>query len=96
MAKNRKQYSAEFKFQMALEAAKGLKTINQLASEHGVHPSQISHWKQQLLAEGSGIFSDGRTCQQKAVETLQGDLYEQIGRRKMELEWLKKKVGRYA
>jgi transposase-like protein len=96
MAKNRKQYSAQFKFQVALEAAKEQKTISQLASEQGVHPNQISQWKQQLLAEGSGLFSDGRQRQQREQETIQTELYEQIGRLKMELEWLKKKVGRYA
>jgi putative transposase len=77
---------------MALEAAKGIKTTNQLASEHNIHPNQISQWKQQLLAEGSVIFRDGRQRQQKEEEALQVELYEQIGRLKMELEWLKKKL----
>jgi transposase-like protein len=49
LTKKRKQYKAEYKFQMALEAAKGLKTINQLASEHDLHPNQLSQWKRQLL-----------------------------------------------
>jgi transposase-like protein len=96
MANKRKQYSAEFKFQMALEAAKELKTINQLASEQGLHPNQISHWKQQLLSEGRAIFSDKRQCQGQEQASRETELYEQIGRLKMELEWLKKKVARYA
>ena len=90
MTKKRKQYQAEFKFQMALEAAKGLKTINQLASEHELHPNQISQWKRQLLEEGVTLFGNGSVKQQRAAAQVETELYEQIGRLKMELEWLKK------
>jgi putative transposase len=96
MAPNRKQYSAEFKFQTALEAAKAVKTINQLASDQGVHPNQISQWKQQLLSEGNTLFGDKRKRQAQEQASRETELYEQIGRLKMELEWLKKKVARYA
>ena len=57
MSKRRARYSAQFKFQLALEAVKGLKTINELASEHGVHPTQISEWKRQLLDAGDTLFN---------------------------------------
>lgn len=90
MTKKRKQYKADFKFQMALEAAKGLKTINQLASEHDVHPNQISQWKRQLLEEGARLFGNGSVKQQREAAQVETELYEQIGRLKMELEWLKK------
>ena len=90
MTKKCKQYKAEFKFQMALEAAKGLKTINQLASEHELHPNQLSQWKRQLLEEGAAIFSKSSIQPQRAAAKVEADLYEQIGRLKMELEWLKK------
>lgn len=91
MPKKRKSYSSQFKFQLALEAAKGLQTINQLASEHDVHPNQISQWKRQLLEEGPAVFNNGSTiARQKQEAKLEADLYEQIGRLKMELEWLKK------
>lgn len=90
MTKKRKQYKAEFKFQMALEAAKGLKTINQLASEHELHPNQLSQWKRQLLEEGAAIFSQSSNQAQRETAKVEADLYEQIGRLKMELEWLKK------
>ena len=90
MTKKRKHYQAEFKFQMGLEAAKGLKTINQLASEHDVHPNQISQWKRQLLVEGATLFGNGSVKQQRQAAQVETDLYEQIGRLKMELEWLKK------
>lgn len=93
MPKKRKSYSPQFKFQLALEAARGLKTINQLASEYDVHPNQIGQWKRQLLAEGPSVFSNGSGAQQKEDAKLEADLYEQIGRLKMELEWLKKTTG---
>jgi transposase-like protein len=90
LTKKRKQYKPEYKFQMALEAAKGLKTINQLASEHELHPNQLSQWKRQLLAEGAAIFSQNSSQPQREAAKVEAELYEQIGRLKMELEWLKK------
>jgi transposase-like protein len=88
-----KPHSAQFKFRVALEAAKGTRTLNELASEYGLHPSQISDWKQQLLSEGPSVFSTHTARQQREQEALQSELYEQIGRLKMELEWLKKKAA---
>ena len=96
MTKRRKRYSAQFKFRIALEATKGLKTINQIASEDGVHPNQISLWKKKLLEEGPAAFSNATTRQQRAQEAQEAELYEQIGRLKMELEWLKKKAARHS
>ncbi len=90
MAGRRKRYNAEYKFETALEAARGLKTINQVASERGVHPNQVSQWKRQLLEQGATIFSNGAGHQQKEAARLEADLYEQIGRLKVELEWVKK------
>jgi transposase-like protein len=95
MSKNRRRFSAEFKFKVALEAAKGTKTINELASEYEVHPSQIGQWKQELLEDGASLFARPSAQQQRQQEVLQTELYEQIGRLKMELEWLKKKAARY-
>ena len=92
----RRRYNAGFKFQVALEAAKGLKTINELASEYGVHPNQISQWKRELLESGATLFSGKGARQLREQEALQAELYEQIGRLKMELEWLKKKAARYS
>jgi transposase-like protein len=86
----RKQYSAQFKFQVALEAAKGTKTIHELASEYEIPPSQISEWKSQLLKDGTRVFSTTTARQQRDQEAVQAELYEQIERLKMELEWLKK------
>ena len=94
MSKKRTRYSAQFKFQLALEAAKGLKTINELASEHSVHPNQVSEWKRQLLEGGSTIFSRAGARHHREEQEHEEKLYEQIGRLKMELEWLKKKGNR--
>lgn len=93
MTKKRHQYSAEFKFKVALEAAKGTKTISELVSETGVHPTQISDWKRQLLAEGAHLFQRNGNGQQREHEAIEAELYEQIGRLKMELEWLKKRTA---
>jgi len=91
LTKKRKRYSAQFKFQVALEAIKGLKTVNQLASEHQLHPNQVSQWKRQLLEEGATIFDNGTAQQQQRdMAQTEAELYEQIGRLKMEVEWLKK------
>ncbi len=92
MAK-RQRRSAQFKFKMALEAAKGTKTLSELSSEYEVHSTQISEWKSQLLKEGHIIFSTTTARQQRDQEDRQAELYEQIGRLNMELEWLKKKVA---
>jgi putative transposase len=88
-----KRHSAEFKFKVALEAAKGTKTLAELASEYSLHPSQISAWKGQLLSAGVSIFSTAAAQEQRAQAGLQAELYEQIGRLQMELEWLKKKAA---
>ena len=95
MTKGRRRFKAEFKFEVALEAAKGVKTLNELSSQFGVHPNQISEWKRELLEGGATVFSDPAAQKLREQETLQEELYEQIGRLKMELEWLKKKAARY-
>jgi transposase-like protein len=96
VAEKRRRYSAEFKFKVALEAAKGTKAIGEIASDTGVHPNQIGQWKRQLLEDGVDLFRPTNARQQREQEKLEADLYEQIGRLKMELEWLKKKVARFS
>jgi transposase-like protein len=93
MPKKRRQYSAQYKFKVALEAAKGEKTLSELASETGVHPNQISSWKRQLLAGGAELFERNGAGKAAHATEEEAALYEQIGRLKMELEWLKKKVA---
>jgi putative transposase len=94
MAKQRRRHSAAFKFKVALEGAKELKTANEIGSEFTVHPNLVSGWKQHLLETGETLFRSHTAKEQRDAEALQTELYEQIGRLKMELEWLKKKVAR--
>jgi transposase-like protein len=96
MAKQRQRRSAQFKFQVASEALKEQKTLSQLASEYQVHPTQITQWKKQLLDGGTSLFGQQRRREQQEQSVREAELFEQIGRLKMELEWLKKKVDRFA
>ncbi len=93
MTQKRKQYNMQFKFKVALEAAKEGKTVNQLASDYDLHPNQVSIWKKQLLEEGPSLFSRRVDRQQEQQAAQEAELYEQIGRLRMELEWLKKKAA---
>jgi transposase-like protein len=87
--------SVQFKFRLALDAAKGLRTVNELASEHGLHPNQISQWKRHLIEKGTSFFTAASERQQRQQEAIEAELFEQIGRLKMELEWLKKSYSIY-
>ena len=94
MAKQRKKHTAAFKAQVALATVKGDKTVNELAGQFGIHPTLIHGWKKQLLQGAEGVFANGvRPAGAADAEAAQAELFEQIGRLKMELEWLKKKVG---
>jgi len=91
MTRKRKQYPAGFKAQIAVAALKEDKTVNELASQFGVHPTLIHAWKKQLLASAEDLFSQGRKIPARDHEALQAQLFEEIGRLKMELDWMKKK-----
>ena len=91
MGKNRRTLDAAFKAKVALEAARGEKTIAQLASQYEVHPNQIGQWKKKLLKELPALFSDHRKAEENGREELESELYRQIGQLKVELDWLKKK-----
>ena len=96
MPKKRREYSAGFKFRVALEALREQKTVNELASEHQLHPTLVRDWKRQLLSSGASVFDRGKPAPAKAENDVpEAELYEQIGRLKMELEWLKKKSTRF-
>ena len=92
MTGKRKQHTAAFKAQVALAAVKGDRTINELASHFGVHPTLIHGWKKQLLAGAEAVFANGVRAGTADAEARQAELFEQIGRLKMELEWVKKKL----
>jgi len=97
MARRRNRPDAGFKAKIALAAVKEAKTVSELASQYEVHPTQIHRWKRQLLEQIEGIFSSPRSRSQETQdqEALVAELYEQIGRLKMELEWLKKKAAQF-
>jgi transposase-like protein len=95
VTRKRRKHSGQFKFKVALAAAKGDKTINEIASDYNLHTTQISNWKKQLLTEGPVVFNSSTARQLQEQEARETELYEQIGRLKMELEWLKKKAGRF-
>jgi transposase len=89
MAKKRQCRSAEFKFRVALETLKEHKTLSQLASEYELHPTQVTQSKKQLLDGGTSLFGQQRAREQQEQTAREAALVEQIGRLKMELEWLK-------
>ena len=91
MPARRRHHPPEFKARVALEAVKGLRTLSQLSQEHGVHPNLILKWRDQLLANAPELFTRGgsNTVPDDAELT---KLYAEIGRLRMELDWLKKKV----
>ncbi len=93
MARKRTSHTAGFKAQVALAAVKGDKTVSELASLHGVHPTMIHAWKKQLIDNADELFQRGAKGSGVDQETLQAQLYEQIGRLKTELDWLKKKAA---
>ena len=89
----RKTFTSKLKAKVAIEALKGHQTINQIAAEFDVHPSQVNAWKKQLLESSSDVFGNGRKHQAENHEEEKDKLYNQIGRLKVEVDWLKKKTG---
>jgi transposase-like protein len=87
----RKQHTAAFKAQVARAALTGDKTINEVAAQFGVHPTLIHDWKRRLPAGAAAVFEAGARAA-PAADGQQADLFEQIGRLNMELEWVRKKL----
>ena len=93
MSKKRRTFSPEFKAQVGLEALKGVEPVHVIAARHKVHPVQVSQWKKEVSERLPEVF--GQEADRDATEAIlrEKELFEEIGRLKMELEWLKKKVG---
>jgi transposase-like protein len=91
MSRKRNVHSAELKAKVALAAVRGLKTVSELASEHGVHPTLIAQWKKRLVSEASTVFEREGASGRDDAQKRESALYEQIGKLQVELEWLKKK-----
>ena len=91
--KKRNTHLPEFKAKVGLEAVRGVKTVNQIAQEFGVHPVQVGQWKREIQAQAKTLFEGKRSPQPNAAHSAPDRLYGEIGRLKMELDWLKKKSG---
>jgi len=92
MGKYRK-FSAAIKAKIAIEAIKGQRTVQEIASSYSVHPNQVTTWKKQLLDFSADAFVTGRLRSDQVVEHLKAELYAEIGKLKVELDWLQKKSG---
>jgi len=94
MAKQRKVRDSGFKARVALDALKERETVGQLAKRHGVHPTQVQEWKRRLLEQAPLVFDRSQGAK-KAEDFETAELYEQIGRLKMELDWVPKKAAQF-
>ena len=91
MGRKRKRHSSKFKAKVALEAIKEQQTSVELMATYEVSASQVSIWKKKLVQEAPQIFETSKQALDE--DSIKAPLYEEIGRLKMELDWLKKKVA---
>jgi transposase-like protein len=93
MKQKRRTHSAEFKARIALEAIKGLQTVQQIAAENNLHPSQVTQWKTQMQESAAGIFDRGteRAAAEEVAEKEKERLERKVGQLAVEVDWLKKK-----
>ena len=89
----RKHFSGEFKAKIALEAIRSIKTVNEIGQEFGVHPTQVGAWKKELQDQAASLFGGKRGPKPVDASASPERLYSEIGRLKMDLDWLKKKSG---
>jgi transposase-like protein len=87
MSSKKKQYGAQFKAKVALEAIRGEKTVAELASQYEIHPTMINGWKRKVLEEASQIFESVKPIKEKAESQID-ELYRQIGKLKVERDFL--------
>ena len=88
----RKKFEAGLKAKVAIEALRGEKTIAELSSEYGVHPNQISKWKQDLILGAAGVFTKESKEKANTLEEEKDKLFKNIGKLQVENDWLKKKL----
>jgi len=93
MSKKRRQHSAELKARVGLEALKGIEPIHTIAAKYQVHPVQVSQWKKEAAERLPEVFARKPAADAEEAKAREKELFEEIGRLKMELEWLKKKAG---
>jgi transposase len=93
MSKKRRQHSPDLKARVGLEALKGVEPVHAIAARYQVHPVQVSQWKKEAAERLPEVFARKADADAEAAKAREKELYEEIGRLKMELEWLKKKAG---
>jgi transposase len=94
-AKKRKVHTPEFKAKVGLEALRGVKTINDIGQEYGVHPVQVGLWKKEIQEQAKTLFEGKRGPKPLETHRDPEQLFSEIGKLKMELDWLKKKSGMF-
>ena len=92
-ATTRKVHTPEFKAKVGLEAVRGVTTINEIGREYGVRPVQVGQWKKAIQENAKTLFKGKRGPRPAAAHREPELLYSEIGKLKMELDWLKKKSG---
>jgi transposase-like protein len=90
----RRSHTNEYKARVALEAVRADRTINEIASEYKIHPNMVTKWKKQLMERLPDVFEHG--VREKPDDAEKEELYKQIGKMKVELDWLKKKAGLFS
>ena len=93
MSKKRRQHSPDLKARVGLEALKGIEPIHAIAAKYEVHPVQVSQWKKEVAERLPEVFARKPAADAREAKDREKELFEEIGRLKMELEWLKKKAG---
>ena len=96
MSKSPRVHTPAFKAQVALAALKGDRTLSEIAAQYQVHVKLVQVWKKQMSEQAATVFQSGvKPASRKEAEAEQAELFEQIGRLKMELEWVKKKAAAF-
>ncbi|ODU41487.1 MAG: transposase [Lysobacteraceae bacterium SCN 69-48] len=90
--RKRRVHSAEFKAKVGMEAVRGVKTLNEIGQQYGVHPVVVGQWRKEIVQHATTLF-EGKRGPKPARHADEDRLYGEIGRLKMELDWLKKKSG---
>lgn len=95
MSKKRRQHSAALKARVGLEALKEIQPVHVIAAKHQVHPTQVNQWKKEAAERLPEVFTKQADPEALAAKQREQELYAEIGKLKMQLEWLKKKLGPY-
>ena len=95
MSKKRRQHSATLKAQVGLEALKEIQPVHVIAAKHQVHPTQVNQWKKEVAERLPEVFTKQTDANAAEAKAREQELYAEIGKLKMQLEWLKKKLGPY-